>query len=194
MASASKAYSFTVFFLVLICLCSSVAFGYRFEVGGRRGWVKPNGLEHETYNEWAEQIRFHIGDSLYFKYHKDSVLEVSGEDYETCNVTNPIVMFDDGNTVFKLNHSKFFYFISGEPGHCEAGQRIIVRIMVQTVFHPIGVTPAPAPSPDGGGHGGHSSHISPSPAPSSAHLLLPVASCVMVSIVAVGVVLYQFMN
>ncbi|GAB2269591.1 hypothetical protein Dimus_004514 [Dionaea muscipula] len=213
--TATKVYSFFLFYLLIVFIFSSkiAVSGFQFEVGGdHRGWVKPTGDERETYNEWAEQNRFHIGDTLYFKYHKDSVLEVTQEDYEKCNKSNPITRFDDGKTVFRLNHSKFFYFISGEPGHCEAGQRLIVRVMVQSGFHWISITPAPSPSPASGGgsndDSGDSSYPSPSPSPSPSlassssssadHLLLPLASYVMSAVAAVALALDllhdQFMN
>ncbi|GAB2284777.1 hypothetical protein Dimus_019230 [Dionaea muscipula] len=206
-SSATKVYSFFLFYLliVFIFLSSSIAVsGFQFDVGGHRGWVKPTGDERETYNEWAGQNRFHIGDTLYFKYHKDSVLEVSEEDYEKCNKSNPITRFDDGNTVFRFNHSKFFYFISGEPGHCEDGQRLIVRVMVQSRFHSISITPAPSPSLAsssgyGGGGGndddaGDTSYLSPSLAfsSSSAELLLPPLASYVMSAVAAAVAVVSF--
>ncbi|GAB2248710.1 hypothetical protein Droror1_Dr00012069 [Drosera rotundifolia] len=126
---------------------------------------KVDKFERETYNEWDEQIRFHIGDSLYFKYHKDSVLEVRSEDYETLQRTVRPVEDHLSASWYRT------YFI-----------RLVSLRLLRLL-------------PDGGGgHGGHNGHIGSSPAPSSTHLLLPVASCVVVSIVAVGVVLYQLMN
>lgn len=34
----------------------------QFTVGGEKGWAKPTGNDSETYNEWASQNRFHVGD------------------------------------------------------------------------------------------------------------------------------------
>lgn len=58
-------------------------------------------------------------------------MEVGEEDYNDCNATQPTFFSNNGDTVFKLNHSGTFYFISGASGHCENGQKMIVRVMVQ---------------------------------------------------------------
>lgn len=65
-----------------------------------------------------------------FKYKKDSVMEVGEGDYRLCNATHPALFSNNGNTVIKLDHSGTFYFISGASGHCEKGQKMILRVMV----------------------------------------------------------------
>ncbi|XP_062230055.1 early nodulin-like protein 12 [Phragmites australis] len=104
-----------------------------FVVGGEpRGWRKPVPNE-ETYNHWAARNRFHVGDFLHFKYEKnDSVLLVSRDDYKLCGAAKPTQRFDGGDTRFRLDHSGFLYFISGAPGHCDAGQRMTARVMAQS--------------------------------------------------------------
>ena len=64
-----------------------------------------------------------------FKYKKDSVMEVTEEDYKKCNSTHPTFFSNTGNTVFRFDHSDLFYFISGVSGHCDKGQRMIVKVM-----------------------------------------------------------------
>ncbi|KAG5546722.1 hypothetical protein RHGRI_018784 [Rhododendron griersonianum] len=110
-----------------------------------KGWAKPTGNDSETYNEWASPNRFHVGDEALFKYQKDSVLVVSKEDYENCITSNPISKFADGNTVFAFDHFGFFYFISGQTGHCKSGQRLIIRVMVQSEVEPPQNTTTPPP-------------------------------------------------
>ncbi|XP_073128830.1 early nodulin-like protein 21 [Henckelia pumila] len=147
MASTSSTSSAFLLFSIIILFTASVpnsVSSFRFEVGEEVGWKMPNGEEPETYNEWAAQNRFQIGDTLHFKYQNDSVLVVSFADYSNCNTANPVSKFEDGSSVFRFDRSGFFYFISGQPGHCKSGQRLIVRVM-----HPseIGVSsPAPAPA------------------------------------------------
>ncbi|OAY65774.1 Early nodulin-like protein 1 [Ananas comosus] len=143
MASLLTTHSLThlFFYLATYLLLSSMAFGHEFRVGGPRGWIEPIGDEFESYNHWATRNRFHIGDYLYFKYENDSVLVVTHDEYKECNTTNPIAKFTDGDTKFRFDRYGFFYFISGEPSHCWAGQRLIVRVMV----HPETVSPGPAP-------------------------------------------------
>ncbi|OAY73198.1 Alpha-ketoglutarate-dependent dioxygenase alkB [Ananas comosus] len=132
MASPLTTHSLThlFFYLATYLLLTSVAFGHEFRVGGPRGWTEPIGDEFESYNHWATRNRFHIGDYLYFKYENDSVLVVTHDEYKECNTTNPIAKFTDGDTKFRFDRYGFFYFISGEPSHCWAGQRLIVRVMV----------------------------------------------------------------
>lgn len=38
--------------------------GFQFQVGEEMGWTKPTGKEPKTYNEWAAQNRFHVGDTV----------------------------------------------------------------------------------------------------------------------------------
>nr|XP_010942921.1 early nodulin-like protein 1 [Elaeis guineensis] len=142
-----------IFFLSTSLLFISTISTHEFRVGGPRGWTLPTGNESETYNHWATRNRFHVGDSLYFKYENDSVLVVDHGDYNHCNTSKPLFKFNDGNTTFRFDRYGFFYFISGEPGRCEAGERMIVRVMV----HPeVIISPGPghAPSPQPGGDQG----------------------------------------
>ncbi|KAG0466766.1 hypothetical protein HPP92_018346 [Vanilla planifolia] len=135
-----------LFLLLSACaLLSCSADPVEFRVGGPLGWRKPTGTESETYNQWASRNRFHVGDSLYFKYENDSVLLVDREDYSSCNTANPVRQFTDGNTTFRFDRYGFFYFISGEPGHCLGGEKLIVRVMVHPEMG--GTAPSPAPMP-----------------------------------------------
>jgi hypothetical protein len=79
-----------------------------------------------------------------FKYaNDDSVLVVNRLAFDACNASAPLAAFAGGATEFRLHRPGFFCFISGEPGHCEEGQRLIVRVMV----HPAALAAAPAPGP-----------------------------------------------
>ncbi|KAF7029282.1 hypothetical protein CFC21_041083 [Triticum aestivum] len=154
------ALAFVLAFVAIPAL-TTPAQGLVFHVGGPRGWRVPDA--NTSYGWWAMNNRFHVGDELYFKYENDSVLLVSREEFDACNATDPLSRFADGSTTVRLDRPGFFCFISGEPGHCEEGQRLIVRVMV----HPAEPAPAPAPaayapgqggdgSGSGGGHGGSS--------------------------------------
>ncbi|KAJ8442863.1 hypothetical protein Cgig2_022229 [Carnegiea gigantea] len=149
MASFSrKASNFALIFSPLVISSTIIQVScFQYEVGGERGWIKPDGSEHETYNEWAQHHRFHIGDTLYFKYTSDSVLVVSSQDYGGCSLNNPVSKFEDGNTVFEFDHSGFYYFISGQPGHCQAGQKMIVWVMGFHHSNSSMISGSPASSP-----------------------------------------------
>ncbi|XP_051220104.1 early nodulin-like protein 6 [Lolium perenne] len=112
-----------------------------FEVGGDAGWVVPPAGQAGTYNEWASKNRFLLGDSVHFKYKKDSVMVVTEEEYDKCASTHPIFFSNNGDTEVRLDHAGLFYFISGVTGHCERGQKMAVK-----VIGPDAPPPAP-PSP-----------------------------------------------
>ncbi|KAL0310939.1 UNVERIFIED_CONTAM: hypothetical protein Sangu_2388600 [Sesamum angustifolium] len=192
-AAASKLFN-NVFFSAVLAAATAVVLisGFQFQVGEERGWTIPTGKEPETYNEWAAKNRFHIGDTLYFKYLKDSVLVVTSADYLNCSTSNPISKYEDGTTTFQLDRPGFFYFISGQSGHCKLGQRLIVR-----VIHPSEVeAPELAPSPgSGGGPDGDSGWESDDWGPlgvSSTTKLFAISNF-MTAFVGLLVVLYMFM-
>ncbi|KAM7499005.1 hypothetical protein LguiA_023419 [Lonicera macranthoides] len=150
--SSKFAFLFVCFFFISTFATSVSAF--QFQVGGKRGWTKPSAKHSHSYNDWAAENRFQIGDTLYFKYHKDSVLVVNSSDYESCNTSNPISKFNDGDTVFEFDRSGFFYFISGKHGHCKSGQRLVIRVMHPSEIDNEAPESAPALAPVGGSGGG----------------------------------------
>ncbi|XP_009759316.1 early nodulin-like protein 15 [Nicotiana tabacum] len=117
-------------------------------VGGKTDSWKIPSSESDSLNRWAEKSRFLIGDSLVWKYDakKDSVIEVSKRDYVTCNTSSPIAVHNDGNTKIELTHSGAYYFISGEKGHCEQGQKLIVVTLSENNMRRFMGAPAPSPT------------------------------------------------
>ncbi|XP_016449825.1 early nodulin-like protein 21 [Nicotiana tabacum] len=106
-----------------------------FQVGDTTGWAVPPSNDTNFYNNWASNMRFKIGDTIRFKYKKDSVMEVTENEYKKCNSTRPHFFSNNGNTMFTLDRSGYFYFVSGAAGHCERGERMIVRVLVQDVIN-----------------------------------------------------------
>jgi hypothetical protein len=80
---------------------------------------------------------------------KDSVLQVSKKDYDSCNTSSPIAVYKDGNTKVKLDRSGPFYFISGAEGHCEKGQKL-VTVVLSSGRGFFNISPAPSPVEFGG--------------------------------------------
>ncbi|KAF5792596.1 putative Phytocyanin domain, cupredoxin [Helianthus annuus] len=111
---------------------------HQFQVGGDKGWVIPPSNDTDHYNQWATHNRFSINDTLRFEYKKDSVLVVTKEEHEKCKSSHPLFFSDNGDTSFELNRSGFFYFISGDSGHCERGLKMIVKVLEaeNNVGHP----------------------------------------------------------
>ncbi|KAI5651194.1 hypothetical protein M9H77_37199 [Catharanthus roseus] len=134
MASLSVRFT-TIILLSLIIFSSFLLFAVssssEFEVGGINGWIVPPANDSKFYNDWASEKRFQIGDSIRFKYMKDSVMEVNEGDYNKCNSSRPNFFANTGNTIYNLDRSGYFYFISGASGHCEKGQRMIVKVLSQ---------------------------------------------------------------
>ncbi|MED6155058.1 hypothetical protein PIB30_002274 [Stylosanthes scabra] len=145
-----------VSFIIVFCVPSTVN-STEFQVGGDDGWVVPTSKnDDQIYNQWASQNRFKVDDTLRFKYSKDSVMVVSEEEYDSCRSSKPLFFFNNGDTVFKLDHPGLFYFISGVSGHCDRGQKMIVKVLAihdnpqpqpQPKLHSESPAPAPAPAP-----------------------------------------------
>jgi len=94
-------------------------------------------------------IRSVPASSADFKYDmNDSVLVVTRDDYKLCGASRPAQRFDGGDTRFCLDHGGFCYFISGAPGHCQAGQRMMLRVLEQGRQEGGGDPAPPAEAPD----------------------------------------------
>ncbi|GFZ12486.1 early nodulin-like protein 9 [Actinidia rufa] len=103
---------------------------HEFKVGDSNGWAVP--AYPSVYNQWAENNRFQISDTLVFEYpaEKDSVLQVTKKDYTNCNTASPMREFkDNGHTVFKFDQSGPFYFISGVEENCVKNEKLVVVVM-----------------------------------------------------------------
>ncbi|KAK1440031.1 hypothetical protein QVD17_05856 [Tagetes erecta] len=140
----------TVFLSLLLLIQNNNA--YDFMVGGSGDWS----LASTAYNQWAEKSRFQIGDTVLFKYEarKDSVVEVSKDDYNNCNPASPIAKYSDGHSVVKFNQSGPHYFISGLVENCKNNEKVVIVVMADRSNHhqsPSSPPPAPAgeesPSP-----------------------------------------------
>ncbi|KAK1359436.1 early nodulin-like protein 1 [Heracleum sosnowskyi] len=118
-----------ILFTILSSLLLFHASDIEFQVGGDSGWVVPPANNSDIYNQWASGERFSVGDTVRFKYKKDSVMEVTEDGYTHCNSTHPSFYSNTGDTTLKLDHPGFFYFISGANGHCRRGQRMVIRVL-----------------------------------------------------------------
>ncbi|KAH9778464.1 Phytocyanin domain-containing protein [Citrus sinensis] len=149
MASLFKASLIFIFFSLLFLHIRTVT-STEFEVGGDNGWHVPNAKEGaQMYNKWASNHRFKIGDTLQFKYKKDSVMAVTEVEYKKCRSSHPLFYSNNGNTVYKLGKPGLFYFISGVSGHCERGLKMIIKVLeTPSPFPYQNQTTTPPPSND----------------------------------------------
>ncbi|KAJ0229082.1 Early nodulin-like protein 21 [Hirschfeldia incana] len=92
-------------------------------------WEVPASNASTSFNDWASDKRFQVGDIIRFKYKKDSVMQVTKEGYKQCNSSHPRFFSNTGKTRFMFDHSAPYYFISGTSGHCEKGQKMIVEVI-----------------------------------------------------------------
>ncbi|RLN13473.1 early nodulin-like protein 2 [Panicum miliaceum] len=159
--------------LACFALVVAAASATQFRVGGQKGWSVP-GAGFEPYNTWAGRLRFQIGDQLLFVYPKetDSVLLVEPAAYNACNVSSYLQKFDDGSTVFTLDRSGPFFFISGNEASCRANEKLIVVVLADRTgartppgAPPMMSPPSPAPLPS----------PSSSPPPAAAPALSPAS-------------------
>lgn len=91
---------------------------------------------------------------------QDSVFNVKSEDYGSCNTGSPYAKFSDGHTVFKLDQSGPYFFISGNKDNCLKNEKLTVIVLADRNNHSSSNTNqtsnASAPSPQSS---------APSPAP-----------------------------
>ena len=141
-----------------------------------------------------------------FKYANDSVLLVSHDDYKQCSTETPVRRFTGGDTKFTLDGLGPFYFVSGVPGHCEKGQRMIARVRMPsslTAGAPaaapgmppaVGAGGAPRPAAPSVAASGSASTPTPAPSPlqeasgATSRRALSVVSSVVVGLAVAGVV------
>ncbi|CAN8248413.1 unnamed protein product [Cochlearia groenlandica] len=120
----------TICWLVLLS-SSFLCEGREILVGGKSNTWKVSESTEETLNHWSEKTRFKIGDTLLWRYNaeNDSVMQVSEKDYKKCDRSEPIKGYKDGHTKIKLERSGPFYFISGEEGYCQRGEKLLVVVL-----------------------------------------------------------------
>lgn len=114
----------------LLLLIQTPAFCFQYRVGDLDGWNVPSAENPSVYVKWSKDHGFKIGDSLFFLYppSQDSVIQVTKESYNGCNVKDPILEMKDGNSLFNITKPGDFYFTSGVDGHCQKSQKLHISI------------------------------------------------------------------
>ncbi|KAL4589212.1 hypothetical protein LXL04_002117, partial [Taraxacum kok-saghyz] len=168
-----------------------------FPVGGDVGWRIPATNETELYNVWASRRRFHIGDSLRFRYKNDSVAVVKKWGFYHCDPSSPIAFFNDGDSLINLDNAGTMYFISGNSDRCKEGEKMMVEVIgsdLGSFFPPSIASPpespysAAAPSPSHfSGYGGSPAN-SPRYSSSNSAIRFPVSVSVIAFIVGLGLI------
>ncbi|CAJ1956772.1 unnamed protein product [Sphenostylis stenocarpa] len=161
------------FFCILLMVHNCGA--YEFVVGGLKGWSVPSDPNSNPYSQWAQKSRFQIGDSLVFNYPSghDSVIQVSSQDYASCNTDAYNEKFSDGHTVIKLNQSGPHYFISGNKNNCLKNEKLVVIVLADRnnkYTNTSQTSPSPSPSQL------TTQSLAPSPTPSQQQVPSPKAA------------------
>jgi hypothetical protein len=116
---------------------------------------------------------FFLAAAAVFKYDDgaDSVLEVTRDDYNRCSTSSPLATHKAasggaGSVTVPLPRSGPFYLISGKPGSCQMGQRVVVVVVSEKHSSRGFFAPAAAPSMADGLVGGPA--LAPAPATGAA--------------------------
>ncbi|XP_059662162.1 early nodulin-like protein 8 [Cornus florida] len=138
---------------LIFLLIQTKAFGYQYKVGDLDAWGVPTPGNSLVYTKWSKNQHFKIGDSLLFLYppSQDSVIQVTEQSHSNCNLTDPILYINNGNSLFNITSPGQFYFTSAVPGHCKKSQKLHISVLSgngTSAFSPsYGPTALPATSP-----------------------------------------------
>ncbi|XP_021907459.1 uclacyanin 1 [Carica papaya] len=133
----------TLTILALTAMLIDLAAATNYVVGGTSGgWAVGTELK-----SWADSQSFLVGDNLIFQYSPShDLVEVTKTDFDSCQPTNPIQTYTDGNTAIPLPSPGKRYFICGTPGHCSQGMRLEVETLATATPPP--TIPSPASPPE----------------------------------------------
>ncbi|KAJ4954060.1 hypothetical protein NE237_030892 [Protea cynaroides] len=168
-----------------LMLLQTNVFGYQYTVGGLHAWGNPTTQNPDIYAYWSEYTPLVKGDSLFFLYPptQDSVIQVTEDDFNACNLKNPILSMDDGNSLFSFSSAGRYYFTSGIPGRCENLQKLQISVLfangsaLPPNYEPPNTPPANSPSyPTVFGNIPTAPNMSPEIAPSRSYSSSPIAS------------------
>ncbi|KAL6959797.1 hypothetical protein U1Q18_039951 [Sarracenia purpurea var. burkii] len=59
---------------------------------------------------------------------QDSVIQITAASYNSCNLKYPILLMNNGNSVFNITDAGEFFFTSGVQGHCEKSQKLHISV------------------------------------------------------------------
>ncbi|CAN6552670.1 unnamed protein product [Malus baccata var. baccata] len=97
-------------------------------VGGDRGWDPSSDLA-----SWSSDKTFRAGDKMSYSTAHGYIAEVkSKEEFESCDVTNPIRMFTDGLDSISMDKEGLRYFASSNVESCKNGLKLHVEVMPQS--------------------------------------------------------------
>lgn len=81
---------------------------------------------------------------------RHNVVRVKHREFQTCNISDPISVTVSGRDQIKIDKPGHYYFICGVPGHCQAGQKVDIRVASNGDHAPSPSHSAASPSPSSG--------------------------------------------
>ena len=119
-----------VFIVALVAICLGgkwVEAQVHHVVGADRGWDQTSDLV-----SWSASRVFRVGDQIWLTYSvaQGLVAELkSREEYEACDVSNPIKMYTEGLHTIPLESEGMRYFVSSEPENCKNGLKLHIEVL-----------------------------------------------------------------
>ncbi|KAL5097476.1 hypothetical protein RYX36_001803 [Vicia faba] len=95
-------------------------------VGGDHGWDPTSDILY-----WSSDRIFRVGDQIWFTYSaaQGLIAELkSREEYESCNMSNPIMMYTEGLHTVPLDKEGMRYFVSTDSQNCKNGLKLHVEV------------------------------------------------------------------
>ena len=115
---------------LLLCVSMDGCAAAEYKVGGLDAWGVPPSTKPDVYVRWAKSVPVKLGDALFFLYppSQDSAVQVTAKAFAACDVSDPLLKLEDGNSVFNLTKPGRAYFTSAAPGRCRKGQKLSVDV------------------------------------------------------------------
>ncbi|CAI9787854.1 unnamed protein product [Fraxinus pennsylvanica] len=121
-------------------------------VGGHRRWDPTSDI-----SSWLSGRVFRVGDKIWFTYSapQESVVELkSQEEFQSCDLSNPIKMYTDGVDQIPLEREGNRYFVIGNQENCNNGLKLHVDVkpsekqqLPNQWQQPVSFPPPPEPKP-----------------------------------------------
>ncbi|KAE8729804.1 Stellacyanin [Hibiscus syriacus] len=115
----------------------------------------PTSANPQAYAKWSKLHSFKLRDSVCkFHFHpsfpfrfsspdfcssciavflyppsQDSIIQVTEQSYNTCNLKDPILYMNNGNSLFNITKPGEYFFTSGTPGHCQKKQKLYIAVL-----------------------------------------------------------------
>lgn len=115
---------------LVLCVSMDGCAAAEYKVGGLDAWGVPPSTKPDVYVRWAKSVPVKLGDALFFLYppSQDSAVQVTAKAFAACDVSDPLLKLEDGNSVFNLTKPGRAYFSSAAPGRCRKGQKLSVDV------------------------------------------------------------------